>query len=495
MSKGGAYYAAAGIANQSQPVQYGEIALGFAKASEAKRLEAKADERYRQEIMDKSMEKWGDEIFGEFDGTGIDNIDGVASKVKDQVKRHAETLNALYEEGKISQSQLNSRLRKLSNDSKSYRGIVGQVAQFLDENEKLGGKASKYNEEVIKQLENFRFNMVPVVDENSNIAFLTEDGEKGGINKTELSKFGDMLRAKQGIDDQDIFSDIMKGLKPNTRVIRNKAGNIVGIKESYIDGDSISTNTENYLKSMLESKTDDELIDMAIKNGVDYGKGLMIEDQAKLKSDLLKVYREKTKEYLLDKDVNNEKDAVVMKIQEGNFRINLSREGRDKKEFDKKMRTVMDPKSGTFSGNGLNPQQFSFDVGEGKSYATTEWNFPIDKAFDVKPFLETGTELMDHAQITQLKRVAVPDGAGNITYKWIASVYLTKNQDKIDWSQIALMPGPEKEKYLESVTGQNPKESYRQIEIPVETVNKFEDIFDEKFTEPKTDLNSIITGS
>src|SRR5210317_407539 len=99
MAKGGAYYAAAGVANQVQPVDFGSIAKGFANVAESKRLEAKADAKYRQDFLMKQQELFGDEVIGEFDGTGIDNVDGVASKVKTAIKNHAEILNSLYEEG------------------------------------------------------------------------------------------------------------------------------------------------------------------------------------------------------------------------------------------------------------------------------------------------------------------------------------------------------------------------------------------------------------
>lgn len=464
MAKGGAYYAAAGVANQVQPVDFGSIAKGFANVAESKRLEAKADAKYRQDFLMKQQELFGDEVIGEFDGTGIDNVDGVASKVKTAIKKHAEILNSLYEEGKISESQLNSRMRKLSSASSQYRGMVGNISNFIQKHNELGGKSSKYNEMVIERLNSFTEDMLPTVDENSNLVLLSKGGKKG-IQQTGMSKIQDMLVPREGIQDSELFQGVMAGIKPST-VVRGDS-----IVNTYLPNNTLSTNTENYIKEWVSSKSDAEIIDLAVKNNIDYGDGIDIENRDQVEKQLAENYKNKTKAYLIDQEVNNEKDAILLNIQKDRLNISKAQEQRAKKLFEKQQRKATK----------------ITDVNEaGQAYE--QYNMPIDKAFNIAPFIEgvVGKDNkpighLGEVQLTQLTKVNIGTEAQPV-YRYEASIYFMQQSGE---SFLDI-----KSDNISEVTPKTPK--YETVTIPEQVYNKFKNIFEDVETQGTPDLNSII---
>jgi len=417
MSKGGAYYAAAGAANQVQPVSFGDIAMGFANIAESKRKESAEQAKYRQDFLMKQQELFGNEIIGEFDGTGIDNIDGVADKTKDSIKKHAEILNSLYEDGKISESQLNSRMRKLSNASAQYRNMVGNVSSFIQQHNELGGKSSKYNEAVIERLNSFTQDMLPVVNENSELVFLSRGGKRG-LQQTSLSGMQDMLSAKEGISDNDIFKGVMAGIKPTTQV-KGKA-----VVSTYMPNGDLSANTKNFLKEQFDTMSDDQLIDLAVKNDIDYGDGLEIENKDALKSSLMNVYENKTKSYLTDQEAANEVEGIRLSIQRGNFKISSDREERAKKKEAEAERKMLDPQSTVVNYN------------EGQ-YAAKVWQTPLDKTYNIAPYIEGATELKHSGavQLTQVEQINTGTDE-NPNYKYRLSVYIPPSKSSLDSTEL-----------------------------------------------------------
>lgn len=464
MAKGGAYYAAAGVANQVQPVDFGSIAKGFANVAESKRLEAKADAKYRQDFLMKQQELFGDEVIGEFDGTGIDNVDGVASKVKTAIKNHAEILNSLYEEGKISESQLNSRMRKLSSASAQYRGMVGNISNFIQKHNELGGKSSKYNEMVIERLNSFTEDMLPTVDENSNLVLLSKGGKKG-IQQTGMSKIQDMLVPREGIQDSELFQGVMAGIKPSTLV---RGDSIVN---TYLPNNTLSTNTENYIKEWVSSKSDAEIIDLAVKNNIDYGDGIDIENRDQVEKQLSENYKNKTKAYLIDQEVKNEKDAILLNIQKDRINIAKAQDLRAKKLFDKEQRKATK----------------ITDVNEaGQAYE--QYNMPIDKAFNIAPFIEgvVGKDNkpighLGEVQLTQLTKVNIGTEAQPV-YRYEASIYFMQQSGE---ASMDITPSG-----ISEVIPKTPK--YETVTIPEQVYNKFKNIFEDVETQGTPDLNSII---
>ena len=458
MAGKGAYYAAATIANQVKPVDFGEIALGFAKVSESKRLEAKQDEKLKEDFLMKQRELYGEEVIGAFDNTGIDNLDGVALKIKDQIKKQAEVLNALYRDGKISKSQMDSRMFKLSKSSEEFRGVVDNVVKFVKDTEALGGESSEYNRYVLDRLKTFESNMVPVFDGNGDMAFISDDGEK--TYTTPLKDMAGMLTAKKGVSDSELFKGVMQGIKPSTIV---RGSNVVS---TYIPGGDISSNTKNYINEWVGNLTNDELIDLASKNNIKHGDGLTIDNPESLKKQLAEVYQNKTKAYLLDQEVNNEKDGIVLSLQQGRFAISKEQEKRAKKLFDKQERKAVK----------------ITDVNE-SGQAFEQYNIPIDKAFDIAPFIEgvVGKDRkplghMGKVQLTQLNKVNVGT-PNNPVYEYTASVYFMQQSGETIISDEGF------------TTPQTPK--YETVNLPEQTYNKFRNIFEDVEEEPKTDLNSL----
>jgi hypothetical protein len=476
MAEGGAYYAAAATANQVQPVSFGDIAMGFANIAESKRRESAEQTKYRQDFLMKQQELFGDEIVGEFDGTGIDNLDGVGSKLKTSIKRHAEILNSLYEDGKISESQLNSRLRKLSNESSQFRGLTSEVSNFVQKDDELGANSSNFNQVVLDRLNQFTQDMLPVVNENSEIVLLSrEDGEK--IQQTSLFGMRNMLSAKQGVKDADIFEGVMAGIKPTTQV---KGKTVVS---TYMPNGELSKNTKNYLNEQFNVMSDDQLIDLAVKNDIDYGGGLDIKDKEALKKNLIGIYEEKTKAYLTDQEAANEVEGIRLSIQRGNFKISSDREERAKKKEAEAERKMLDPQSTVVNYN------------EGQ-YAAKVWQTPLDKKYNIAPYLEgVALEHSGTVQLTQVQQINLGTD-DNPDYTYRVSFYVPPSKSNLDSSMFNQLPidpntTPEqKEAYLNQLTGVS-GHKYKTIDIDETNLLKLQKFLPDDFIEEQKNLNNL----
>ena len=416
MAVKGAYYAAAATANQVQPVSFGDIAMGFANIAEAKRKESAEQAKYRQDFLMKQQELFGDEIAGEFDGTGIDNLDSVGTKLKSSIKKHAEILNSLYEEGKISESQLNSRMRKLSNASSKFRALPAEAASFIQKDSELGGDSSAYNDKVLEMLEKFSGDMLPVIDENSDLVLLTRNGENG-LERASLSEMQNLLSAKQGVKDNDIFKEVKAGIQP-TNKIKGKA-----VVSTYMPNGELTENTKNYLKERFDTMSDDQLIDLAIKNDIDYGSGLDIKDPETLKKSLIGVYEEKTKAYLTAQEAADEVRGITLALQQGNFEITKEKFEISKKKSEEEARTMLKPEPTvvTEKVNGVE-----------KQYAAKVWQTPINKSYNIAPYL-ANTELQHSGavQLTQIEQINIGTDS-NPVYKYRVSVYMPPSKSNMD---------------------------------------------------------------
>lgn len=412
MAVKGAYYAAAAAANQVQPVSFGDIAMGFANIAEAKRKESAEQAKYRQDFLMKQQELFGDEIAGEFDGTGIDNLDSVGTKLKSSIKKHAEILNSLYEEGKISESQLNSRMRKLSNASSKFRALPAEAASFIQKDSELGGNSSAYNDKVLEMLEKFSGDMLPVIDENSDLVLLTRNGENG-LERASLSEMQNLLSAKQGVKDNDIFKELMTGIKPTTQV-RGKA-----VVSTYMPNGELTENTKNYLKERFDTMSNDQLIDLAIKNDIDYGNGLNIKDPETLKKSLMGVYEDKTKAFLTDQEQTDEVRGITLAIQRGNFEMAKEKSERDKKKSEEEARTMLPAESTVVN----------YKDGQ---YAAKVWQTPINKSYNIAPYL-ANTELQHSGavQLTQVEQINIGTETSPV-YKYRVSVYVPPSKSNMD---------------------------------------------------------------
>jgi hypothetical protein len=490
MAGKGAYYAAAGAANQVQPVSFGDIAMGFANIAESKRKESAEQAKYRQDFLMKQQELFGDEIAGEFDGTGIDNLDSVGTKLKTSIKNHAEILNSLYEEGKISESQLNSRMRKLSNASSQFRALPTKAASFIEKDSELGGNSSSYNDKVLEMLEKFSGDMLPVIDENSDLVLLTRNAENG-LERASLSGMENLLSAKQGVKDSDIFKGVMAGIKPTTQV-RGKA-----VVSTYMPDGELSTNTKNYLNEQFDIMSDDQLIDLAIKNDIDYGSGLDIKDKEALKKNLMGVYEEKTKDYLTDQEAADEVRGISLAIQQGNFEMAQARDKRASDKDEEAKRTMLPPENTVvkYELNGIED-----------NYAAKVWQTPINKSYNIAPLLGKKTTLthVGAVQLTQLQQINVGT-AENPIYKYRASVYMPPSKGKMDDATSSLVvaevqsmmqqnkPQEEIDRYIQNMTKATGGASarYDTIDLTEENLKKLQKYLPADFIEQEGNYNYI----
>lgn len=255
----GAYYEGLQYASQGvEPVKFGELALGFAKIVEDKRLQAKQEQEKKEAFQMEMTKLFGEEVYSAFDGTGLADADIVNAKIKDSIIARANVVNSLYEEGKLSNAQMMQEMVKLNAQSKKYAAFANSISDKVEEINKLGRDASEYTTLMLERVDDLMNNAVPVMDDKGNFSFLSKDGEAVVQNPfNELQKLLD-IRKKYDVDsiiDTVVKSRGTERVRENGQVVQK----LIGLNE----------NDETAFKNVINSLDAADKFDLAMRAGVE----------------------------------------------------------------------------------------------------------------------------------------------------------------------------------------------------------------------------------
>lgn len=255
----GAYYEGLQYASKGvEPVKFGELALGFAKIVEDKRLQAKQEQEKKEAFQMEMTKLFGEEVYSAFDGTGLADVDIVNAKIKDSIVARANVVNSLYEDGKLSNAQMMQEMVKLNAQSKKYASFANSISDKVEEINKLGGDASEYTTLMLEGIDNLMQNATPVMDNQGNLSFLSKDGETVVQNPfNELQKLID-VRKKYDVDsiiDTVVKSRGTERVRENGQVVQR----LIGLNE----------NDETAFKNVINSLDAADKFDLAIRAGVE----------------------------------------------------------------------------------------------------------------------------------------------------------------------------------------------------------------------------------
>jgi hypothetical protein len=321
-SNTGAYFEGMKYANQGvQPVNFGEIATGFAKIIEDKRLEAKKDKERREATQMEMSKLYGEEIYSAFDGTGLKDVDVVTGKIKDSIVARANVLNSMFEKGTLTAPQMMQEMQKLNAQSKKIASFASSSADsFTKIQENANSSAAT---EFLAQRANQLFQeATPIMDANGKISFLSKDGDVMTNNPVD-----EMERLLQNRDKVDV-----DGIAKNIIETRGQ------LQKTYQDGKvieskgSVGESEKTYISNLVDSMDAEDIFDIADQAGVkvdmDPNSVFKIANEDEVKEGVKKYLEEYTQESF---NAQTKIDEVAGK----NMSLALQREYRAAEEYKK----------------------------------------------------------------------------------------------------------------------------------------------------------------
>lgn len=257
-SNTGAYFEGMQYANQGvQPVNFGEIATGFAKIVEDKRLEAKRDKERREATQMEMSKLYGEEIYSAFDGTGLKDVDVVTGKIKDSIVARANVLNSMFEKGSLTAPQMMQEMQKLNAQSKKISSFASSSADaFTKIQENPNSSAAT---EYLAQRANQLFQeATPIIDSNGKISFLSKDGDV--MTNNPVDEMERLLQNRDKVDVDSIAKTIIdtRGQLQKTY----KDGKVIESKGYVGEGE------KSYISNLVNSMDAEDLFDIADQAGI-----------------------------------------------------------------------------------------------------------------------------------------------------------------------------------------------------------------------------------
>jgi hypothetical protein len=321
-SNTGAYFEGMQYANKGvQPVNFGELSMGFAKIVEDKRAQEKQD-RIRRENTQMEMQKlFGEEVYSAFDGTGLKDVDVVTAKIKDSIVARANVLNSMFEKGELTAPQMMQEMQKLNAQSKKISSFASSAAKSFEEIQ--GNTNSSAATEYLVQRANQLFQeATPVMDSSGKISFLSKDGDV--MTNNPVDQLDRLLQNRNKFDVDNLAETIV-----------NTQGQI---RKTYENGQVITSKGEvgesqiEYISNLVNSMDAEDLFDIADQAGIevemDNASVFSIKNEDQVKAKVKKHLEDYTREKFKAKTSVDEVAGKQLSVQ-------MQREYREAEKFKK----------------------------------------------------------------------------------------------------------------------------------------------------------------
>lgn len=247
--------------SQAAPVDFGNIAMGFAQVSENKRLEAERKQKEREDFQVKMDELYGETIYSPFDNTGLANIDIANQKIKDSIVAQSNIINKLFEEGKLSKPEVSRRMNLLKAQTSQYSNFINGISGAVEEYKKLGDNASASSRLIMEKANKLFQDTAPGVDADSMLKFYTKDGET--LQATPFMQLQGMLDIRASVNEKEIVNEII-GFEKNA----NKIFESGTVYNKFLETGKLQSEHKTLISNWTKTQDDKDLFDLADKAGL-----------------------------------------------------------------------------------------------------------------------------------------------------------------------------------------------------------------------------------
>ena len=308
MAGQGALYQGLQYANKGvTPADFSVIGEAAVKGFMQKQAKDEAERKENEQFSLKMIELYGQDISTPFIKTGLNNVDAVNQQVSEIFNAQAETANALFNEGKISKTQLASRLNNLRSQTLGYAQFLNGLKDFKGKYDELGDNASFATRQNIDKISEMFNGLSVTADSEGTLSFYSK--LSGKEVQTPFNSLGDLITPQAGFNENEFLGDIVKA-KGELSDYRTSQG----LEYSFLNKDgSLQDSDKVRIKGEYETMSDKEIADIADKLGLEpklvNGK---LEDREAYKTQVIGYFEESLKSMLGQKGRVSEKDGALL---------------------------------------------------------------------------------------------------------------------------------------------------------------------------------------
>jgi hypothetical protein len=262
MAQNTAQYEALQYTSQAPVFDYGSITRGVNELVATKKAE---DEKKAKELEDQKLQllrDYGDEIYSNFELTGLENTDQIGLDAKNLIVERAEGINKMLANGEISMSDASRMMMSIRNQSKKASEQISGLAEYANAIREKGDKASPSDILKLDRIDNMISNGVSVaMDNKNNMMYISQ--EDGKMVTSPFSKVKSYYTFSDNLQPDGVVDTVMKNSAMNTYKIGNRKVSSVLNRDN-----ELTDNQKNAYTSFVGELSPEDAYDLGINSGL-----------------------------------------------------------------------------------------------------------------------------------------------------------------------------------------------------------------------------------
>ena len=267
MAQNTAQYEALQYSSQAPVIDFSQITKGVNEVVEKKRAE---DERKAKELEAQKLEllkEYGDEIYSDFEMTGLENTDQLAFNTKSLILEMAEDTNRRLANGEISMVDASREMMMARNQSKKASTFFSELSGYAETIRSKGPEASPADNLKLDAVDNMITNGVSVGRDGKN-KFLLLAKRDGKIVPSPFGSLSKYITFSENIKPESIIEAVMSNSQTNTY----DDGKGVVFTSKLSKNNTLTENQKAGFREFLGSIDNEELYNAAVNSGVEVSK-------------------------------------------------------------------------------------------------------------------------------------------------------------------------------------------------------------------------------
>lgn len=267
MAQNTAQFEAMQYTSQTPAFDYGSITRGVGDIVEKKRLE---DEKKAKELEAQKLEllkEYGDEIYSDFEMTGLENTDQLAFNTKNLILEMAEETNRKLANGEISMVDASREMMMARNQSKNASEFFTGLKGYAETLRSKGEDSSPADNLKLDAVDNMITNGVSIARDGKN-KFLLLARRDGKIVPSPFGSLSKYTTFSDNIKPESIIEAVMS----NSATNKYDDGKGIVFESKLSKANTLTENQKAGFSEFLNSIDNEELYNAAVNSGVEIPK-------------------------------------------------------------------------------------------------------------------------------------------------------------------------------------------------------------------------------
>ena len=302
MAQNTAQYEALQYTSQAPVFDFSKITKGVNEVVEKKRAE---DERRAKELETQRLQllkDYGEEIYSDFEMTGLENVDQLGLSTKNVILEMAEETNRRLMNGEISIVDASREMMMAKNQSKKVNEFVGGLKQYAEAVRAKGNDASPSDLLKLNRIDSMISDGVSVAKDGKNrLMFLSK--ENGKLVPNPFSTLNNYTSFSDNIQPDNVIDSVMKNSKSNTYLINGRAVISPLTRENKLSDNQVKA-YETYVNTLDDEDSYDLAVNLGLDPEVDLAGDLKIKNKSSVNKQIIEALKSRTIENYGNAQIN-----------------------------------------------------------------------------------------------------------------------------------------------------------------------------------------------